>query len=283
MKKAVWLAAFIVLAGNTFAQSALPDLKVELKPIGFKKTRVPIYIDQSNNFRLSPGDVVTISVEISNNGQAASGPFTLEVVLDDYFENPARSKTFSKNFADLKPGERASFEQDLLIDIPEGAYNAKIHIVTMVKDDWNTSDNYVPPGTILYWQKKFVDDYLRPDLVVELTSPDFSRHLTLPVRLLAVVTNKGHAVSPATDLVLECKGKDVKKKVVPPLKPGESFKHEFQHKWYSLGSKKCVAKVNLSKPEKGRYASNSEIRQNKFRFDEPDYSNNDAELTVYIK
>jgi subtilase family serine protease len=69
-----------------------------------------------------------------------------------------------------------------------------------------------------------------------------------------------------TELLLQCKEKENKVQVVPGLKPGESFRHEFQHKWYTLGTKKCTARVDFRN-----------------KIDERDESNNQAELSVHIK
>ena len=271
MKKLTLAVLVIVLIGLTrfaFAQPALPDLKVKLSSVSFQSTKYNWYTGTSDQYRLVPGDVVTIPVEVSNNGQASSGPFTLEISLDIYTGNrlTERYKVFTKKFADLKPGERSSFDQKIKIETPDGDIRCRVAVVAMEKDDWNDSDNSQSFGTIIYWDRKFVADYLRPDLEIKLTSPDASRHLTKTVRLEAVVTNKGNVASPATEIVLQCKEKDTKKHAVPPLKPGASFSHEFQHKWYTLGTKKCTARVDSSKA-----------------IDELDEWNNEAEESVYIK
>ena len=267
MKKWIVPIVFIALADCAFAQTALPDLKVALRPLSFKSTKYPWLIDESLRYRLSPGDIATISVEVSNNGQAASGPFTLEIALDSATTVVTeRYKVFTRKFADMKPGERTTVEQDYQIETPDGDIRCKVGIEDMRMQDWNTSDNHESPGTILWWRKEFVTSYLRPDLTIELTTPDPSRPLTRPVRLPVVVTNKGHKASRATQIVLQCKEKDTKKLDVPALKAGGSFSHEFQHKWFSLGTKKCTARVDVSQA-----------------IDELDESNNDAETTVYIK
>lgn len=274
MKKLTLAVFVIVLIGLTrfvFAELALPDLKVKLLPLSFPSTKYPPYADVGSHdtYRLVPGDVVTISVEVSNNGQAAAGPFTLEISLDSYTEKNGlkdRYRVFPRKFADLKPGEKAVFSQDIKIETADGDIRCRAYIVAMEKDDWNDSDNGQSFGTIIYWNKKFVADYLRPDLEIKLTSPDSTRPLTRTVRLEAVVTNKGNAESPATEIVLRCKEKDKKKRAVPPLKPGASFRHEFQHKWYTLGSKKCTAEVNPSQA-----------------FDELNTLSNSEELFIYIK
>jgi hypothetical protein len=258
MKKLTLAVFVIVLIGLTkfaFAEPALPDLKVKLLPLSFPSTKYPPY-------------VVTISVEVSNIGQAAAGPFTLEISLDSYTEKNGlkdRYRVFPRKFADLKPGEKTVFRQDIKIEAADGDIRCHAYIVAMEKDDWNNSDNGQSFGTIIYWNKKFVADYLRPDLEIKLTSPNSTRPLTRTVRLEAVVTNKGNAESPATEIVLRCKEKDKKTRAVPPLKPGASFRHEFQHKWYTLGSKKCTAEVNPSKAfdELNKFIGLHQVTENK--------------------
>ena len=166
----------------------------------------------------------------------------------------------------MKPGERTSVYQDYTIEAPRGDIRCRVGIEGMATEDWNPNDNSESPGTILYWQEQFVTSYLRPDLTIEFTSPQPSRPLTRPVRLPVVVTNKGHKASRATQIVLQCKEKDTKKLDVPALRAGDSFRHEFQHKWFSLGKKKCTARVDVSQA-----------------IDELDEFNNDAETTVYIQ
>lgn len=232
MKKFTLAVLVIVILGLTkfaFAQPARPDLKVKIGPVTFISTKYPPYYQgHGDTYRLVPGDVVDINVEVSNNGQAPSGPFTLEVVLDTI--TAARYRVFHKKYADLKPGEKDVFYPRVKIETPDGDIRCQAGIVAMGKDDWNPSDNSQSYGTILYWNRGLVAEYLRPDLEIKLTSPDDSRHLARTVRLLAVVTNRGNAASPATEIVLKCKEKDTKKHAVPPLKPGASFRHEFQHK-----------------------------------------------------
>ncbi|MCJ7485735.1 MAG: hypothetical protein MUQ25_06155 [Candidatus Aminicenantes bacterium] len=271
MKKMVLMLGLMMIAGNAFAQTALPDLKVVLGPMTFKYTKYPWSVaPQSSQYRLSPGDIATIAVKVSNNGRVASGPFTVEIALNirekPSLEDFKKDKVFTRKFADLKPGVNETYFQDFEIEAPDGDVRCELRVISMAKDDGNNSDNVQHCGTILFWQKGFVSEYLRPDLVVELTSPNSTRRLTLPIRILAVVTNRGNATSRSTDLILECKERDTKKLVVPPLKPGESFKHEFQHKWYTLGQKRCVAKVNSSK-----------------RTSELNDLNNSSELIVDIK
>jgi hypothetical protein len=272
MNKALRLIVLIALTGNSFTQTAaLPDLKIELRPMSFKHTKYPWFIDQSEKYRLSPGDVAEIAVAVSNSGQAASGPFTVEIALDKQVgpslgQVMKRYKVFTKKIGDLKPGERTVLYQDYEIDAPDGDIRCELNIIAMQVRDWNDNDNMQHCGTILYWQQKFVSDYLRPDLAVELSSPDATRHLTLPVRLVAKVTNNGPIRSRSTDLVLKCKEKKDKTVSVPPLKPGESFSHTFEHKWYTLGTKNCRATVNASG-----------------RIDDKDVQNNSAEMAVYIK
>ncbi|MDH4231208.1 MAG: hypothetical protein OEW04_04165 [Nitrospirota bacterium] len=273
MKKLTSAVLVIVLIGLTrfaFAQTALPDLKVELSlsTDSFQSTKYEWYTGTSGQYRLVPGDVITIPVKVSNNGQASSGPFTVEISLDFYNGNKLteRYKVFTKKFADLKPGEEARFDQNIKIETSSGDIRCRVAVVAMEKDDWNDSDNSQSFGTIIYWEKRFVTDYLRPDLEIKLTSPQASRHITKTVHLEAVVTNKGNVASPATEIVLKCKEKDKKKQAVPPLKPGASFSHDFQHKWYTLGTKKCTARVDSSK-----------------EIEELDEWNNEAEESIYIK
>jgi len=272
MKIFLRLIALVALAGPGITQTAsLPDLKVELRPMEFKQTKYPWFVDHSEIYRLSPGDIATIVVAVSNNGQAASGPFTVEIALDKQTgpslgEVEKRYKVFTKRFADLKPGERTNLYQDFKIETPDGDIRCELSIISMQGRDRNDNDNVQHCGTILYWQRKFVSDYLRPDLSVELSSPDDTRHLTLPVRLVAKVTNKGHAQSLSTELTLKCKEKNDKTVTVPPLKPGESFIHAFEHRWYTLGSKNCRAWVHASG-----------------QIDDKNIQNNSAEMTVYIK
>lgn len=272
MKRSLTLIALIALTGTGFTQTArLPDLKVVLLPMTFAHTKYPWFVEHGDQYRLSPGDVAIIAVQVSNNGKTASGPFTVEIALDKQ-AGPAlgdvlrRFKVFTKRFADMKPGEKDVFFQDFQIDTPDGDVRCELSILSMQGPDRNDNDNVQHCGTILYWQQKYVSDYLRPDLIVELSSPDSTRHLTLPVRLVAKVTNKGHAQSRATDLVLKCKEKKDKTVGVPPLKPGESFSHTFEHKWYTLGTKNCRVTVNASG-----------------RVNDKDDLNNSAEMTVYIK
>ncbi|MBN1939848.1 MAG: hypothetical protein JW843_09695 [Candidatus Aminicenantes bacterium] len=270
MKKVFWLFALFVLAGNVLAQTPLPDLKVELSPMTFQSKYPWSVAPQSAQYRLTPGDIATFAVRVSNNGQVASGPFTLEIALNiqlkPSLEEFKKDKVFTRKFTDLKPGEKETFFQDYKIEAPDGVVRCEIEVVSMAKADFNPSDNVQHCGTVLYWQKSFVSEYVRPDLAVELTSPDASRHLTLPVRLVVKVTNVGLAQSRSTDLVMKCKEKDAKTIAVPPLQPGRWFTHTFEFKWYTLGAKKCTATVNASG-----------------RTNDKDDKNNQAELTVHIK
>jgi hypothetical protein len=268
MKKLTLTILIIGLARSVLAQTPLPDLKVEPLPASFKSTRWPPHVEnQDNVFRLAPGDVVTISVEVSNNGQAASGPFTLTVDLSDNMAGTTvRHRVFKKSFANLNPGQRDRLSQDINIESRDGFIRCSAGIFAMEKDDRNVKDNSGNFGTTVAWNSKVVSEYLHPDLEIKLTSPDASRRLTRTVRLLAVVTNKGAVASPMTELLLQCKEKENKVQLVPALKPGESFRHEFQHKWYTLGTKKCTARVDFRN-----------------QIDERDESNNQAELSVHIK
>jgi hypothetical protein len=255
----------IMLTAFAFAQPALPDLKVEIGPVSIVSTKYPaIYAGTPDTYRLVPGDVIDIRVGVSNNGQASAGPFTLELRMIGLYG--AKSKTFTKKYMDLKPGEKDHYYQQIHIETPDGHIGFQAQIVSMEKEDWNAGDNYLDTGTIIVWQKQYVDEYLKPDLEIKLTSPDTSRHLARTVRIEAVVTNVGNAASPATEIVLKCKEKETKKLSVPPLKPRTSFRHEFQHKWHTLGNKNCRAEVNRP-----------------MAFRELSELNNWADLSVHIK
>ncbi|MDY0298181.1 MAG: hypothetical protein RB296_12780 [Acidobacteriota bacterium] len=142
--------------------TALPDLKTEITGYDFK-TRYPHIIDtiSAPNFRLTPGDRVTICTEVSNTGQASSGTFQLIVELKDSQNNPF--KTFQKQCASLAPGGRVSFCPELVINTHDGFINCYLKIAGMKKDDYNPSDNSEYLGTILLWKKQYVDDYLAQD------------------------------------------------------------------------------------------------------------------------
>ena len=240
-------AALILLSIslNASAQSsALPDLKVSVGPYPI----TPVHgecqygyssINGNNLFLLVPGDKVQFSVDVWNIGQADSGKFTLHVSLRDY-------KTYTQQFNSLQPGESVTLTEIYTIEDDSGDLNIEAEITTMEREDWNESNNHYTTDSRLVWRETDIKFYNRPDLELTLSSPDKSRHLHRTVKLLVKVTNTGKTNSAKTQVLLKCTGKNDKKVDVPALKPNASFTKEFQHKWGSLGTKKCTATVDIS-------------------------------------
>ena len=267
----LFIVAFLVNL-SVFSQDALPDLKINIKDFDKVQTKYP-YIDEipNNNghpyeFRLVPGDIVRLEVEIENVGQATSGKFTLEVQLGNTINGKTEYQIFKQNFASLDPGKDILFKQDVPIKTKEGDFSYKANITWMEKEDYNTNNNIETTGSMLVWRSSSVESYLRPELSVTLTSPDNNRHIQRTVKLVATVTNSGKASSAPTTMVLKCKDKKTKTQNVPALKPGESFAHEFQHKWPTVGTKNCEINVDPQNIVK-----------------EKDEWNNKADMKVYIK
>jgi hypothetical protein len=210
-----------------------------------------------------------MTFKITNKGQAASGKFILQIFLR-LIDPEGDATKFEKTIMNLGPGESVSHSISYKVTLRNGMLNCKADILMLEKEDWNSNDNNFPDQSVIVWNQQFLKEYLLPDFEVKLSSPDLTRPPTTTVKLLVEVTNRGNSVSPATEIRLVCKEKEVKKKPVPVLKPGETFRHEFQHKWYTLGSKKCKASVNSDNkiPEYGGSGG-------KFT--------NEAELTVRIK
>lgn len=241
-------AALILLSIslNASAQSsALPDLKVSVDPYPITPVSgqcqygdYPIN-NSTNLYLLVPGDKVQFSVHVRNIGQADSGKFTLHVSLRGY-------KTYTQQFNSLQPGKSVTLDGIYTIEDDNGDLNLEASITAMEREDWNKSNNSYKTDSVLVWRERDIKLYHRPDLELTLSSPDKSRHLRRTVKLLAKVTNTGNTNSPNTQISLKCKGKNDKKVNVPVLKPNASFTKEFQHKWGSVGTKRCTATVDIS-------------------------------------
>ncbi len=272
MKTIFVLLSCLMFSTQISAQTALPDLKINCKDFDKVLTKYPYLEEIANNsgrpyeFRLVPGDIVRLEVEIENIGQAPSGYFTVEVKLGNTINGKTEYETFQQNFSSLNPGKNVYFKQDIPIKTQVGDFSYKARITRMDKDDFNMNNNSDETGSMLVWSRRTVESFLLPDLKVTLTSPDNDRHIQRTVKLLATVTNSGKSTSVPTTMVLKCKDKKTKTENIPALKPGESFSHEFQHKWPTTGTKNCEITVDP---------------QNKVK--EKDEWNNNAAMKVYIK
>ncbi len=260
------------------AQPAQPDLTLTLGVPEVVKSKYntldEIPMQNGTKRRLVEGDIVYFPVEIKNVGQAASGKFTVELRADrtDYDlqrNNSGKShkiQTFKQTFNSIAPGQNVVYKPEAVIDCKNGEYSNSARITYMEKEDWNNGNNSDASGTYLVWSRKWADDYVKPDLEVKISSPDASRHIQRTVKMMVEVRNTGKSNARPTTVDLKCKGKNTKTKRVPALKPNETFRCEFQHKWSTVGTRTCTA---IADPKNVVKEKNEE--------------NNSADLRVRIK
>lgn len=245
MRLILTLIVIYVSLSITMAQTALPDLKINIKDFDKVKTKYPYLEEIANSsgrpyeFRLVPGDIVALEVEIENIGQAPSGRYVIEVRLGNTLNGKTEYELFRQDFTSLDPGDDTRFRKEITIKTKAGDFSYKASIINLEKEDYNKYNNIEETGSMLIWNQKSVESYLLPDLNVKLSSPDPERHIQRTVKLQTTVTNLGKSTSVPTKMVLKCKDKKTKTENVPALKPGESFVHEFQHKWPTTGTKNC--------------------------------------------
>lgn len=266
---------FLLLFANAYSQQeALPDLKLHNLTYEFKSKYPinPVCTGGNFSFRLTPGDQVFFTFKVSNNGQSGSGKFTLYIELT----NAGEVHKYQKSYENIESGKDVSFSFTETIKANTGVIGCYATINLHEKNDWNESNNSYSQGGEFSWDLSYVQDYLKPDFHVEISSPNSTRPLTRPVKIVVTVSNRGHARAPATKLKLTCREKDTKIRNVPSLPPGHSISFDFEHKWYTLGTKRCTAEVNY----------NQNIEESKCNVGNSGQLNNGqnkATLTVYIK
>jgi hypothetical protein len=242
----LFISFLLFFAAHMSAQEALPDLALSPVKVTAVKSKYSYDRDAGKGlFCLIPGDEVTFGFGIKNKGQTSSGNFAVEVILYSDGKPTQVYKRYRKDFGVLSPGLEFRFEDKVAIKSVSGDLSCVAQVIDMEKADWNYDNNHTDSGgSFIIWKKEYVADYLRPDLAVQISSPDASRRLRRTVRLDVKVTNKGNRTSIPSLIRLKCKDKKTKEKSVPSLKPGESFSHQFQHKWSLLGKKTCTATVD---------------------------------------
>jgi subtilase family serine protease len=255
--KALSIALFAVLmaAGPVHAAKALPDLIIE--SVKWE------YVSGHGVYggAVQPGDTIQVNVKVKNIGQAAAGPFRVQLEVR-WVEQGIKSVSILKDVNSLAPqASKTEVFKVRHVKFGEYMFTARVDYKNQVEefDEANNEkigSNMPVIGNLLQ----------KPDLVVSLSSPDASRHIGRKVLLRGKVENRGKRASNPCKLQLKCEGKKTNTTNVPALNPGHSFKFEFAHRWSTRGKRKCEVWVD----------SKEQVQEAK-------EANNKADLVVHIK
>jgi subtilase family serine protease len=248
------LAVFLA-AGPIYAAEAKPDLIIE-----------SVYWEYAGGHgdfkgKVQPGDTIHVTVEVRNIGQAAAGPFRVQLEIRWVDGQKIKYERYLRDVKLLPPQERkiVIFKKKRVVD---GEY-----MFTARADYKNKVDEFIETNNEKIGPNMPVRPILRDaDLVVTLTSPDASRRIGRKVLLRGTVKNVGEKRTNPCKLTLKCDGKKTKTANVPTLSARDTYKFEFKHRWSTRGKRKCEVWVD----------SNGKVK-------ELSEKNNRAQLWIRIK
>ncbi len=228
------LFAVFIAVGPAYAAEALPDLVVDSVKWEYQSGH------GTYKGKVHPDDNIIVKVVVRNIGQAAAGPFRVQLEIRWVENQRIKSSRYLKDVSSLAP--RASktvvFEKKRVI-FGEYMFTARADYKNKV-NEYNEANNEKIGSNMPVTDPPAK----KADLVVSLYSPDASRHIGRKVLLRGKVENHGKGTSSPCKLRLKCKGKKTKTANVPALRYGQSYKFEFKHRWSVRGKKKCEAFVD---------------------------------------
>lgn len=234
--RTLFVTLFIVFmaAGPVYAAKALPDLIVE--SVKWE------YVSGHGAYdgTVHPGDTIHVNVTVKNNGQAAAGPFRVQLEVRWVEQSTIKSRNMLQDVDSLAPqaSKTVTFTRKRVI-FGEYMFTARVDYKNKVNEFNEANNEKIGPNMPVIGNLR-----QKPDLVVSLSSPDASRHIGRKVLLRAKVENIGKKRSQPCYIQLKCEGKKNKTAKVPVLNPGQSYKVEFKHRWSTRGKRKCEVLVD---------------------------------------